>query len=69
MDFVNHWSENCEIPKKYFIRWLGIHESKFYDWQTRYRKKKQHNGKIPRDWWLEKWEKVAIKDYLKKHPT
>jgi len=44
MDFVNHWSENCEIPKKYFIRWLGIHESKFYDWKTRYGKENQHNG-------------------------
>jgi len=28
----------------------------------------QHNGQVPRDWWLEDWEKQAILDYHHSHP-
>jgi transposase InsO family protein len=28
----------------------------------------EHNGKIPRDWWLEDWEKQAILDFHERHP-
>ena len=31
------------------------------------KKANSHNGKIPRDWWLEEWEKQAILDYHDKH--
>ena len=27
-----------------------------------------HNGKIPRDWWLEDWERKAIIDFHDKNP-
>ena len=37
--------------------------SKFYDWQACYGKVNEHNGWIPRDFWLEDWEKRAIVDY------
>ncbi|MBI4518594.1 MAG: IS3 family transposase [Deltaproteobacteria bacterium] len=68
MDFVNKWSEKAEIPQRRFIAWLGIGRSKFYDWQARYGQVNEHNGKIPRDFWLEDWEKQKIETYAKDHP-
>lgn len=40
--------------------WLGIQPSKYYDWRERYGKANAHNGQIPRDFWLEPWEREAI---------
>ena len=67
MDFVRHWSERTEIPVKCFIAWLEISASKFYDWWIRYGKINEHNSWIPRDHWLEEWEKQAILDFFAKH--
>ena len=68
MDFVNGWSEKTEIPLCRFIGWLGIAKSKFYNWHARYGKVNEHNGKIPRDFWLLDREKQAIIDYYLEHP-
>lgn len=53
---------------KRFIAWLGIGKSKFYNWHARYGKVNEHNGKIPRDFWLEDREKQAIIAYHRDHP-
>lgn len=68
MDFVNEWSEKAELPRKQFIPWLGIHKSKFYNWHARYGKVNEHNGKMPRDFWLDASEKQAILDFEREHP-
>lgn len=68
MDFVNGWSAKTEIPATRFIRWLGIRSSKFYAWRKRYGKVNEHNGWIPRDFWLEPWEREAILVYFDEHP-
>ena len=68
MDFVNQWSEKAEIGLVRFIRWLGISKSKFYYWHVRYGKVNEHNGKIPRDFWLHDWEKQAIVAFHGEHP-
>ncbi len=52
----------------YFIRWLGLATSKFYNWQKRYGKINEHNALIPRDFWMEDWERQAIIDYYQKNP-
>ena len=41
--------------------------SKFYSWHERYGKANEHNGKVPRDYWLEDWEKRAILDFHHAH--
>ena len=69
MDFVNGWSEKTEIAVSRFIGWLGIGRSKFYDWQARYGLVNEHNGKIPRDFWLEAWEREAIIQFYGEHPA
>lgn len=50
------------------IRWLGFAASKFYHWQKRYGKVNEHNASIPRDFWLEDWEKEAIIHFHRAHP-
>jgi hypothetical protein len=60
VDFVRRWSEKTEISSKRFVEWLDITASKFYDWRERYGKVNEHNGWVPRDFWLEEWEKQAI---------
>src|SRR5439155_7423269 len=60
VDFVRRWSEASEIGAGRFVGWLGVTGSKFYDWRERYGKVNEHKGWVPRDFWLEDWEKQAI---------
>jgi putative transposase len=60
VDFCKSWSEKTEIPLKRFIYWLSVAKSKFYTWIERYGKTNEHNAPIPRDFWLEDWERQAI---------
>jgi transposase InsO family protein len=68
MDFVNRWREKAELPASRFIGWLGMGSSKFYRWRERYGMVNEHNGKVPRDFWLLDWEKQAIVRYHFEHP-
>ena len=68
MDFVRRWSEKTETGAGRFIVWLDITASKFYDWRERYGKANEHNGWVPRDFWLEDWEKQAIIGFHLKNP-
>ncbi|HTS09432.1 MAG TPA: IS3 family transposase [Candidatus Eisenbacteria bacterium] len=60
VDFIQLWSEKANIALKCFIRWLSVAKSKFYTWIERYGKANEHNAPIPRDFWLEQWERDAI---------
>jgi transposase-like protein len=68
VDFVRCWSERTEIDAGRFIGWIGVRASKFYDWRERYGKVNEHNGWVPRDHWLEDWEKEAIVGFHLKNP-
>ena len=68
IDFVRRWSEKTEIALCRFIEWLKLATSKFYDWKARYGKVNEHNARIPRDHWLEDWEKEAIIDFCWDNP-
>jgi transposase InsO family protein len=47
---------------------MGVPEGTFYSWKQRYGKVNEHNGWIPRDHWLEDWEKRAILSFYWEHP-
>ncbi len=47
---------------------MGLASSTYHDWKGRYGKANEHNGKIPRDWWLEDWEQQAIIDFHDRNP-
>ena len=68
VDFVNRWAGRAELPAGRFVGWLGISSSKFYHWKNRYGKVNEHNAWIPRDHWLEDWEKAAILDFEQQYP-
>lgn len=68
MDFVARWSEQAGLPDARFIGWLGIGSSKFYRWRERYGHANEHNGKVPRDFWLDDGERQAIIRYHFDHP-
>ena len=52
----------------HLLGWLGLAPSKYYSWQQRYGKVNEHNALIPRDFWLEDWERQAIIDFYQKNP-
>lgn len=67
VDFVNYWSERTGIYTNKVTSWLDIGSSKFYDWKKRYGKVNEHNAWIPRDFWLQDWEKEAIISFFLSH--
>ncbi len=67
VDCVRRWSERSEIAPACFVGWLGITPSKWYDWCRRYGCINEHNAWVPRDFWLEAWEKEAILAYHDEH--
>jgi len=68
IDFITNWSGKSEIGPLSFVLWLGIGRSKYYDWKFRYGKINEHNGLVPRDHWIEDWEKEVIINFWHKNP-
>jgi putative transposase len=68
VDYVNHWTGRAELSARRLLAWLDLATSKFHQWKARYGKANEHNALVPRDWWLEDWEKLAILDYFDSHP-
>jgi transposase InsO family protein len=68
VDYVRRWNERTEIPSRQLVHWLGITSSKFHDWKKRYGKVNEHNGWMPRDWWLTDSEKQAIIRFSCEYP-
>jgi hypothetical protein len=50
------------------LGWLDLATSKYHQWKNRYGHANEHNGQVPRDGWLEDWEKEAILDFHERHP-
>jgi len=65
---VRRWRERTEIPARCLVSWLGIGPNKYHDWKDRYGRRNEHNGWVPRDWWLEDWEKQAIIRFSFEYP-
>jgi transposase InsO family protein len=68
VDYVAKWSGRTELSAKQLVRWLEIGMSKFYDWRKRHGKVNEHNAQVPRDHWLEAWEREAILAFHAEHP-
>lgn len=68
VDFIAAWSSKTEIAQERFVRWLGFGRGKFFAWKQRYGKANEHNGKVPRDHWLDDSERRAIIAYHEGHP-
>ena len=65
---MRHWSPRSEIGYEQLLRWIQLSSRKFRDWRSRYGKANEHNHLVPRDHWLEKWEKEAIVKFFHEYP-
>ena len=68
MDFIRRWSEKTALSIERLLGWLELSVGKFYDWGQRYGQTNQHNGRVPRDFWLQDSEKQAILDFQELYP-
>lgn len=68
VDYVRRWKERAGVPAKQILRWMNVPEGTYYKWRDRYGKVNEHNGWIPRDHWLNEWEKQAIIQFHFEHP-
>lgn len=68
IDYVAKWSGRTELPTTRLVKWIGVGMSKFYQWRARYGKANEHNRLVPRDHWLEAWEREAIVCFHWEHP-
>ena len=64
---MREWSEKTGIAAMQLVKGLGLGRSKYFDWRRRHGKVNEHNAWIPRDHWLEDWEKEATIDYARDH--
>ena len=68
MDYIRRWAEKSGLAIDRMLGWLGLSAGKYYDWRERYGKINRHNGRVPRDFWLQEREKQAILDYQAQYP-
>lgn len=68
VDFVRRWTKRTDLPANTLLRWLDLTPSKYHAWKKHYGTPNAHNGRIPRDGWLQAWEKQAILDYHARFP-
>lgn len=65
VDFVCRMSGKTQLPQKFFTDKLSLHQPKFCEWKKRYGCPNNHNGQMPRDYWLtEEEQQTAIDFYL-----
>jgi hypothetical protein len=68
VNYVQDWRKRTGLGTALFIAWLGIGTSKYFEWKRRYGKVNEHNALIPRDHWIEDWEKQAIVHFHQEYP-
>ncbi len=68
VDFIRTWSEKTGLLIDRLLGWLELSSGKFYDWRQRYGKRNQHNGWVPRDFWLTEEEKKAVLNFQEQFP-
>jgi putative transposase len=68
IDFIKRLSVRTEISPLCLVDRMELSRSKYYQWKDRYGKVNEHNALVPRDHWLEQWEKDAILDFQPQFP-
>jgi putative transposase len=67
IETILYYKKRTGKPLKELISYAGISRGKFYEWKERYRIPNNHNGNIPRLYWLMREEKDAIIEYARKN--
>jgi putative transposase len=69
VQFIQYWAGRTGLSVLLLIEWLAIARSKFNRWSHRLGSPNQHNAAVPRDFWLEDWEKAAIIAFHDLYPS
>ncbi len=69
VQFIRYWAGRTGLSVLLLIGWLEIARSKFNRWSRRLGTPNQHNATVPRDFWLEDWEKAAIIAFHDLYPS
>lgn len=67
--FIRKWVDKAGLSIQQMLKWWELSAGKFYNWCQRVGQPNQHNGKVPRDFWLQEWEKQAILNYQERYPA
>jgi transposase InsO family protein len=67
VDFVRHYGALTGLSIGRLVGWIGIGRDKFHRWCRRYGRANEHNGSVPREFWLEPWEREAIVAFYRAH--
>jgi putative transposase len=68
VDYVRRWSARTELSAERLVQWIGLGMSKYYNWKQRYGQVTEHHRLVPRDHWLQAWEREAIVAFHAEHP-
>jgi putative transposase len=68
VDYIGKWTARAELPAKRILAWMSLPTSKEHRWKQHYGRPHAHNSHIPRDGWLQAWEKQVIIDYHRRFP-
>ncbi len=68
VDFVHDFTTRTGLATWWILHRLSIHPQQFARWEERYGGANHHNGQIPRDHWLDDWEREAILAFHEMHP-
>ena len=68
VDFVTAFAAKTELSVIKLVGWLGLSKGKFYSWKERYGRVNEHNANVPRDHWIEDWERDAIIEFHGMYP-
>jgi len=68
VNFVRRYGALTGLAVARLLRWIGIGRDKFYEWRDRFGRPNGHNAWVPRDFWLEDWEREAIVEFHHQHP-
>lgn len=68
VEFVDRYSSLTGLSLSRLVGWVGVGRDKFCAWRRRYGQGNAHNAFVPRDFWLEEWEKLAIIAFHAEHP-
>jgi len=69
VDFVHWAAEEGGFSTRSILPLIGLYENKFRHWEKRYGCENSHNGKMPRDFWIQDWEREAILEFHSRHPN
>jgi len=67
VEFIEYWKGKANIRENWFCRHIGIRQERLIDWRKRRGIANQHNGKMPREYWLSEEEKDAIEHFYLSH--